>query len=317
MSIKTADLSTTKRLLLEQELVPIQGKRFQPTGFPNLGAATFTRPDNTEMLLVESAQSMANRLEATTWDESRKDYVVELTGLPYVKAVSPTGEFVTNSILEAHRINSPYFLEGNDTSFYDTLTEEMAITTETAVNIPVFAQVMFKYDPQSVLHGVFISKKELGGGRLRLQRLLSGFIEAENVRPVESGGVKLDRVNPRGSTNKGFGHVPFHRTEYTAQEIKAYFNFDLVTLRSYGLPDEAQQLLLDLGLWKIRRLLDGELRLRTACDLITQGAVHTTPNNWVLPTEKELVDSIDKGIQNCGPLFSEPRVTSIVWETKK
>lgn len=28
------------RLLIEAELVPVQGSRFQPTGFPDLGAAT-------------------------------------------------------------------------------------------------------------------------------------------------------------------------------------------------------------------------------------------------------------------------------------
>ena len=50
---------------MEADLKPLQGERFQPTGFPDLGAATYQLPDGTRMLLVESAQSMANHLEKT------------------------------------------------------------------------------------------------------------------------------------------------------------------------------------------------------------------------------------------------------------
>ena len=55
------------RLLIEAQLKPIQGSRFQPTGFPDLGAAVFEAKTG-QALLVESAQSMANRLEQTIWD---------------------------------------------------------------------------------------------------------------------------------------------------------------------------------------------------------------------------------------------------------
>ena len=60
-----ADRCTSRRILVEADLVPVQGQRFQPTGFADLGAAVYTLPDGTRMLLVESAQSMANRLEKT------------------------------------------------------------------------------------------------------------------------------------------------------------------------------------------------------------------------------------------------------------
>jgi len=70
-------LKTEPRLLLEAKLNPLAGTRFQPTGFPDIGAAQYKaqvqQPDgnlkSVDMLLVESAQSMANRLEATCWDE--------------------------------------------------------------------------------------------------------------------------------------------------------------------------------------------------------------------------------------------------------
>ena len=61
MSLETSlgPLREAPRLLIEAELKPLQGTRFQPTAFPNLGAARYMGPDGTEMHLVESAQSMA------------------------------------------------------------------------------------------------------------------------------------------------------------------------------------------------------------------------------------------------------------------
>ena len=62
-------LNQVNRLLVTVPLRPVQGDRFQPTGFPNLGAATYQTTDGPK-LLVESAQSMANRFEMTCWDSS-------------------------------------------------------------------------------------------------------------------------------------------------------------------------------------------------------------------------------------------------------
>ena len=45
-----------------RELKPLQGTRFQPTGFPNLGAARYRGPNGDEMLLVEF-----NRAWPTGW----------------------------------------------------------------------------------------------------------------------------------------------------------------------------------------------------------------------------------------------------------
>jgi CRISPR-associated protein Csb1 len=103
----------TKRTVLEAELRPVAGHRFQPTGFPDLGAAEFdSARGHGRALLVESAQSMANRLEATTWDDAKSDQVAELAGVPYVKVVDGTGTFLSSSRLEAHRLASAYVMEG-------------------------------------------------------------------------------------------------------------------------------------------------------------------------------------------------------------
>ena len=73
MKIDLSPLDGVHKILLAVSLRPCQGTRFQPTGFPDLGAATFQSPDGRTALLVESCQSMANRMEATCWDEATRD----------------------------------------------------------------------------------------------------------------------------------------------------------------------------------------------------------------------------------------------------
>lgn len=308
-------LQEAPRLLLKAQLKPLQGERFQPTGFADLGAAAYTLPDGTPMLLVESAQSVANRLEAVCWDAEADDLVPALRGLPYVR-VHHQGRVLTNSILEAHRLNSPYILEGANKRFFEQLKAEVNPFAFGPVDLRRLAGVIMRYDPNAVLHGLFLAKKELAGGRLRMQRLLSGFIEARDVRVAESGGVKNDRVNPSGSAKEGYGNVPFHRAEYVAGEIAAYFNLDLAGLRGYSLGAAAEQLLITLSLWKVRRFLETGLRLRSFCDLYLEAVTVTQPNGFLLPTTVELEEALPRLIQRVEH-FVEPRVTDVVWEPGK
>ncbi|MCP9470618.1 MAG: type I-U CRISPR-associated RAMP protein Csb1/Cas7u [Nitrospira sp.] len=303
---------------MEAKLKPLQGHRLQPTGFPDLGPARYTLPDGTEMLLVESAQSVANRMELACWDEAAGDLISELRGLPYIRVKKSENGVLTNSILEAHRINSPYILEGQDKSVFDKLKQEAAGLETGPVDIRALARLVLKYDPNAVIHGVFLAKSDLAGGRLRLPRLLSGFIEATDVRPAESGGVKNDRVDPSGDTKQGFGNVPFHRTEFVAKDITAYFNLDLALLRGYGLPEKATKLLIALSLFKIRRFLSAGLRLRTACDLEVIGDLTVTrPEKFSLPDEITLLKESQQLIADCKPFFAAPPITEVEWRPTK
>jgi CRISPR-associated protein Csb1 len=319
MRLNFSELQEVPRLLIEAELRPLQGDRFQPTGFADLGPAYHQLPDGTEMLLVESAQSVANRLEAVCWDEATAQLSRELNGIPMITVKRSDGTPLTNSLLEAHRLNSPYILEGTDQRVFNLLKQDVAGMEEGPVNIRRLAQTVFKYDTNAVLHGVFLAKSDLAGGRLRLPRLLSGFVEARNVRTVESGGVKNDRVNPSGETRQGFGNVPFHRTEFTAEKITAYFNFDLALLRGYGLGDEATNLLITLALFKIRRFLRTSLRLRTACDFeATNGLTVTRPQGFTVPDEYALIETLQATIAAChqAKLFADPAITEVTWVPK-
>jgi CRISPR-associated protein Csb1 len=303
MSISFADLKNAHRILFNIPLRPVQGERFQPTGFPSLGAATY-QTQNGRSLLVESAQSLANRLEAVIWDTSTQAPVAAAVGLSYIR-VERKGEFLTSSIIEPHRINSPYLLESKkDRTFFNELKAALGGLEEGPINRRLLAQTLFSYDVNALLHGVFLAKKDLAGGRLRIARALSAFIEAEGIEVAASGGVKNDHVNPRGDTKKGFGNVPFSRDEYTAQTITLFVNLDLDQIRGYGLDESSTRLLLVLALYKVRALLSGALRLRTACDLEPKIAkiIASRPTGFELPSldelESELKDAIaaKKGI---------------------
>ncbi len=315
MTFDPSTLSEAPRLLLEAELAPVQGSRFQPTGFPNLGAALYDGPDGTPMLLVESAQSMANRMEAVCWDAVADDWVPPLKGLPLVKVVDKSDRPLTNSVLEAHRLNSPYILEGEDTSVLDRLRAELADMEEGMVDIRKLARVLLRMDTNALLHGVFLAKSDLAGGRLRLPRVLSAFIEAAGVRIAQSGGVKNDIVNPSGDTARGFGNVPYSREEYTAERITAYFNVDLAQIRGFGLGDDVERLLVALSLYKIRRFLETGLRLRTACDLECRQIRVTRPEGFSLPATAELEAVLPDLIEAVAAegYFAEPRVTQVRW----
>lgn len=297
MTIDLSPLGSVTRLLFSIDLQPVQGDRFQPTGFPSLGAATYQTKDG-QKLLVESAQSMANRLETTVWNSVENRPVAALDGISHV-TVSKDGKFLTDTMLEAHRLNSPYILEAPKSEFVVQLKKELGALENGPIDRRLLAKVLFKYDVGSLLHGVFIAKSELAGGRLRVARALSAFIEASGVRVAASGGVKNDHVNPAGDTKKGFGNVPFARDEFTAERIVLHVNFDLAQVRGYGLGEVAERLLLLLGLHRLRKLIDGDLRLRTACDLepVTRDPKATRPAGFVLPNAAELEPYLAEAIK--------------------
>lgn len=303
------------RLVIHASLKPLAGTRFQPTGFPDLGAARYKGPNGDDMLLVESAQSMANRLEAVCWDEASDDWVEPLRGLPCVEVQSKDGKKMINSVLAAHRLNSPYILESQDKTFVEKLKAELEIKELTAIDLRllVLARTLFKYDVNSLVHGVFLAKKEIAGGRMRLPRALSAFIEAKSVTIAASGGVKIDAINPSGDAQKGFGHVPFHREEFCGQ-ITAYFILDLALIRGFGLRKDAETLLQALSLFKIQSFLQDGLRLRTACDLEVDGNPKVErPNAFTLPSLKEIEDALPNLIQAAAGGFASPPKTVVTY----
>ena len=280
MTMELSALTDAPRLLVEAKLRPLQGTRFQPTGFPEIGAAEYEGPHGERMLLVESAQSMANRMEEVCWDRVADDWVGPLRGLSVVKVNDKDGKPLTNSVLEAHRVNSEYIAR---TDGFEVIRKAIGYRKDRGFSVrEQLVSVLLRHDVNSLLHGVFLEEI---AGVIRLPRALSGFIEAAGVVSASSGGTKRG-LEP--GKKDGEGNVIYPREEFVSPDIRAFFNLDLAQLRGYGFPEPVCRLLVALALFKIRGFLERGLRLRTACDLECEHIEVKRPSGFELPSWTDL-----------------------------
>lgn len=211
----------------------------------------------------------------------------------------PSSKTVVTSLTEGHRVASDYFLDGllnphwieertetkkkggkeetntisaqwEWTTFRDQLRKEFGIV-EVVKDKKYFIHpedwwaiysTIFKYDPNSLVHGILLAKEQI-----KISRLLTASLEAFGAARVGSSGVKFDRLGKTLS-----GQPIFAVDEETADEIRATFILDLALLRSYGrngkgLNENQKKVLLGLALWKIKRLLAQPFRFRSQCYL--------------------------------------------------
>ncbi|GAB6167478.1 hypothetical protein JCM19992_34780 [Thermostilla marina] len=270
MPLDLSPLDSASRLLVEATLrvPPGTGGRFQPTGFPDLGPALYkgvranseaTQENHgteiVDMLLVESVQSMANRLEEVCLQG--EDYNADCQGIPYVRVLD--GHlFLTSSVREPHRLASPYVLgaKNGNKVYRDELKSALRANKQQPVHIWRMVPAIFERDPGCVLHGVFLEEID---GRIRLPRLVSACIEASSPNLANSGGVYRGEVTAKDN-------IPYQRQEFTSTAITASFIFHQSTLKGYGLDEEKNRFLQAWALYKIDRFLHQHLRLRTACE---------------------------------------------------
>ncbi len=275
MTIDFTPLDNASRLNVEAELKAAMGGggRFQPTGFPDLGPALYKDAQGNDWLLVESPQSMANRLELACWDEAAECYDEICSGIPFIRSnVFVSGEMTaTSTVQESHRLASPYILDGELLSngsgsnlgvrkLWEILKSDdedlgLALQDNRPFRLRNHAPRLFRIDPGCLLHGVWLStkvegsgrnRKALCGGKIRFPRILSSHIEAKNPRQANFGGVKRERIFDQAEAGSidaqsGFGSIPFPRTDFTSPEIKAYFSIDLQLLRTCGLGEREER----------------------------------------------------------------------------
>lgn len=299
-------LEGESRLILKAYLEPAVGSAFQPTGFPDLGAAEFDRPSGDhevrQALLVESVQSLANHLEDAGWDRPAERPVATLGRLPYVQVHDNEGRFLTSSRLEPHRLAGAYIknatIDGKKGG--EWMIERLGVKKGVPHDWQAVHRAIFQLDPLCLLHGVFFSDREWRDyGNPKVRRAITAVMEAHDSRPVVSGGVKRDDVYPttqegRGGSKEGYGFVPFGRTEYTAHEIELSVAIDLEQIRGYGLGEAETRLLTAVAAWEVRTLLDRSLRLRTACDLqLREPERVVRPSGWELPDADTLAAEIE------------------------
>jgi CRISPR-associated protein Csb1 len=331
-------------LIIKARLKPVGDQdRFQPAGFPHVGHVIYDAPrpngQKEKVCIVDSPASMANHLEAVCLaDSSGEKLHSDLEGLPYVICVTdrqytiqngkivldpndPKDKPVTNTFIEGHRLASDYFLDArlNGQRFRDVLREEFGIREVKKDSIyfvhpedwwKIYSAI-FKYDPNSLVHGVMFTKEQI-----RIPRFLTAHLEAYGASRVGRGGVKFDRLGKTSS-----GQPIFAVDEETAREICATFIVDLAWLRSLGnkergLNDAQKRLILGFALWKVRKITESPWRYRTQCYLKKDGCLQITLEGSSTTSQMPDVNPFDfdikELIRNC-EFGSNPVVTRVYY----
>ena len=311
----------TQQEIYHIKLIPEPSGRFQPTGFADLGAAVYEQPRPGDkpmsMLLVESVQSMANHLESQGWNSLENKPETVLAKLPWVRVVDEEGRYLTSSRTEAHRLASAFVRNsrlGSDW-FLDVLENRFGLAQDRPVDLQRLAKALFQLDPVNLIHGVFFAVGKWPH-QPKITRAVTAFIEAEDVRVVHSGGVKTDDVRHKipsggGGSSEGYGMVPFHRLEYTAAVTRMHVAIDTGLLDSYGLSQEATEILKALVRWELASQLTGTLRLRTACSFRVE---ETLPEGF--SDSNLLAKEINDLTEKCPELQDIEPITEVTWDPK-
>jgi CRISPR-associated protein Csb1 len=264
------------------------GRFIQPTGFPDIGPCIYRDKEGKRWCLVESEQSMANRLEAVCMKDPGV-WVEELEGLPVIAVRDRDGKLLTTNLCEPHRIASSYIVEGvrDGGQTMKQLFETKLGLKDGGAFWPLdkrseLENLVFALDPAALLHGFqFVQWKFVG---LRQTRLLHARLEAELAEEpeVHYGMVKSDWIEPESArqerANKGQSIAA--KSRVVPKDILASFEIDVSGLKSLALDEMQKKFLLGLALWKVGALLKdrpafdsrsrqilSSLRLRADCHL--------------------------------------------------
>jgi len=306
------------RLLLEATLKPLQGTLFTPANYPNTGPVIYSH-NGVDELIVEFFAKMANACERPCLDASERGLLPLLEGVSYAEARNREDDtFKTTTLQESHRLASRYFREAimeDGTLFKDYFNQLCDVKKGNLLDKKLFYATLFRCDAFALLHGIMMAQYD---AQMQVTRVLSARIEAHNAQLVSVGGAKVNTLDMQGKN--GDGNVPYTK-EYGQGDLRAYFNIDLHLLRSFQLPEEANEMLFALALWKIRMVLEEGLRLRSECDLGVVGELQCTNMDFQVPSLEELEESLPGLIKQCAPYMNGRTVlyytTPIITTTPK
>jgi CRISPR-associated protein Csb1 len=313
-------------VVIRASLEPKNRNFLQPTAFPDIGPCIYRDKEGQRWCLVESEQSMANRLEAVCMKENGV-WVDELKGLPLIVVKDKGGNLLATNLTEPHRIASSYILEGKragDTDDLRKLFEKKIGLQNDGTFWPMdrradLERLVFALDPAALLHGFQFVQWEFVG--LRQTRLIHARLEAKlaDDTEVHYGMVKWDAIEP-GSTNKKHankGQSIAAKSRIVPENVTATFEIDVLALKNLSLKEDRKKFLLGLALWKIGAFLANKasfdprsrstgpsLRLRADCHLTCESISWSGNSSKGQTTPTELMEAKPTGLgQADGPSF--------------
>ncbi|MBI4524495.1 MAG: type I-U CRISPR-associated protein Cas7 [Deltaproteobacteria bacterium] len=277
-----------EHIVITASLEIANGHFLQPTGFPDIDACIYRDKEGKRWCLVESEQSMTNRLEAVCM-KSPGVWIDDLKGLPVIAVRNKDGDLLTTNLTEPHRIASSYVLDGkrDDNKEMKSLFEQKLGLKNGGDFWPLdkrsdLEKLVFALDPGALLHGFqFVQWKFVG---LRQTRLVHARLEAElaDESEVNYGMVKWDAIEPESTQEKraNKGQSIAAKSRIVPKEIAATFEIDVLGLKNLALEELQKKFLLGLALWKVGAFLNNKpsfdarsrqtgpsLRLRSDCYL--------------------------------------------------
>jgi CRISPR-associated protein Csb1 len=316
------------RVVITASLKLTNGHFLQPTGFPDIDACIFRDREGRRWCLVESEQSMSNRLEAVSM-KLPGVWVDDLKGLPLIGVKNEDGDLLATNLTEPHRVASSYVLDGKragNAGDMRALFERKLGLRNGGDFWPLdkradLEKLIFALDPSALLHGFqFVQWKFVG---LRQTRLIHARLEAElaDDPEVHYGMVKWDAIEPESTreerANKGQSIAA--KSRMVPKDVTATFEIDVLALKSLSLEEDQKKFLLGLGLWKIGAFLANKasfdprsrstgpsLRLRADCYLTCEESLSWSGNSSTgTTTATELLSAKPTGLGRAeGPSFT-------------
>jgi CRISPR-associated protein Csb1 len=289
---------------------------FVPAGYVDVGHSVIRDPATGQTLvMVDSAQSIANHLEATIL-KGDGAVIDGLEAMPYVRLsiTDPTGRTrITSSLELPHRLASGWICKSKVLKpFQEALAEDILDNG--------LAAATFRRCPNSLLHGVFYSQLAgLDPNIAKSPRLLTAEVTASNSQTINDGGVAKDPLFPSGdgfdveglvgakakAAEVGAGYIPFRHQAFRAETIQLSIYLAEGRINRLQIPESARHVLRLLAFFKLSTLLAAPLDLRSHCVL------QATQIPSELSQPAEMLQQLQAALHTCQRegLFNDPPIT--------
>jgi CRISPR-associated protein Csb1 len=288
------------------ELKPLTDSVF-PAIFKDVGHSLWINPvTGKQDLLIDSPNSLANRLESVLSISNTGKPIDLLEGISYCYLKDVTGKTIVTTLQLPHRIGSgPIALTKQD----DFKKRLQADIKENGLHAAVL-----RYDTLSLIFGTWLSR--IDGGHGKISKVITARIVGRNVTRVNVGGTKQEASpikamgissanvdvsafegnNIKGS-DIGIGTLPFQKYEFVAAKYELQISINWNLIDAYDLPEHCKAMLRSIVSLCVYELLSQQLYCRTNCSFIPDGKFDCTGLD--LPSSKEVLAALPGQIKAC------------------
>ncbi len=249
-----------------------------PATFKDVGHSVWINPaTGRQDILIDSPNSLANRLESALSISSTGQPIALLKGISYCCIKDVAGQSIATTLQLPHRIGSgPIALTKTD-NFKEQLQADIKTSGLHAA--------VFRYDALSLIFGTWLSR--INGGHGKIAKVITARIVGRDVTRINIGGTKQEAApikamgissanvdvstfegkNSKGS-DIGIGTLPFQKYEFVAAKYELQISINWNLIDAYSLPDRCKAMLKTIVSLSVYELLSQQLYCRTNCSFV-------------------------------------------------